>query len=164
MSWALAGDAAPPTARPTLDLIARLSDRPSASRDMTFLFRLAAARALAVKPLLEGQLRGAALADEHAVRAALYLARDHGRADLREALTALAQSKREGLRGLAAAALFDVGEKDAARDAAAVAATGARSLSCVAWGTLVGLAAAGKLAGPVVTERRLRWVRDGALA
>lgn len=88
-----------------------------------------------------------------------------GARSARGARRALAQSKREGLRGLAAAALFDISEKDAARDAAAVAATGARAYCVVvAWGTLVGLAAAGKLAGPVVTERRLRWVRDGALA
>ncbi|MBV9948178.1 MAG: hypothetical protein JOZ69_15090, partial [Myxococcales bacterium] len=61
VAWALSGtDAAtrgtalppPPSTRPTLELIARLSDRPSADRDMTFLFRMARAGATSVRPML----------------------------------------------------------------------------------------------------------------
>ena len=43
----------PPTTRPTLELIARLSDRPSADRDTTFLFRMARAGAPSARPMLE---------------------------------------------------------------------------------------------------------------
>ena len=44
---------APPVTRPTLELIARLSDRPSADRDTTFLFRMARAGATSARPMLE---------------------------------------------------------------------------------------------------------------
>ncbi len=71
-----------PDVRPTIELVARLSDRPSANRDMTFLFRMANAGVAHAKPMLEAMVRGGQLADEMAIRAALYLARDHGRGDL----------------------------------------------------------------------------------
>src|SRR5579863_536075 len=74
----------PPTTRPTLELIARLSDRPSADRDTTFLFRMARAGSPSARPMLETLVRVLPLADETAIRAALYLARDHGRDELRE--------------------------------------------------------------------------------
>ncbi len=97
-----------PTTRPTLELIARLSDRPSADRDTTFLFRMARAGATSAKPMLDTLARSSPLADEPNLRAALYLARDHGRAELREALVEAATTgKREELRGMAAAALWD---------------------------------------------------------
>ncbi|HEY8091124.1 MAG TPA: hypothetical protein VIF09_24845, partial [Polyangiaceae bacterium] len=43
----------PPATRPTLELIARLSDRPSADRDTTFLFRMARSGAVSTRPMLE---------------------------------------------------------------------------------------------------------------
>src|SRR5580692_2741938 len=121
---ALARGGPPPMApltRPTLELVARLSDRPSADRDTTFLFRMARAGAPSARPMLEGLVRALPLADEAGVRAARYLARD--RADLSEALAESAtSSKREELRGMAAAALWDAwppgGGEDTGEDAA----------------------------------------------
>jgi len=95
-----------PATRPTVELVARLSDRPIADRDTTFLFRMARARAASCKPMLEGLAKlgrdadrverapglppgevagppdsrgsaGTRLADEVAVRAASYLVRNH---------------------------------------------------------------------------------------
>src|SRR5580704_13557122 len=108
MSRRAAPPPAAPTTRPTLELIARLSDRPSADRDTTFLFRMARAGSISARPMLETLVRALPLADETAIRAALYLARDHGRDELREALAdAAVTAKREELRGMAAAALWD---------------------------------------------------------
>jgi hypothetical protein len=77
-----------------------------------------------------------------AVRAALYLARDHGRDDLREALLETAtNAKREELRGLAVAALWDIGMRDRAR-ALCDDLVASRSIGNVAWGALVRAAAA----------------------
>ena len=56
------GSVAPPATRPTVELVARLSDRPSADRDTTFLFRMARARAMSCKPMLEGLAKGGPLA------------------------------------------------------------------------------------------------------
>ncbi|MDB4942733.1 MAG: hypothetical protein JWP97_2267 [Labilithrix sp.] len=210
----------PPTTRPTVELVARLSDRPSADRDTTFLFRMARARALSCKPMLEGLLKGSAaigdragapisqdglvpvapdaslapaaqapvaqvapaaqasdaralLSDEIAVRAASYLVRDHGRADLLEALLDCAENaKRDELRGLAVAALWDTGDAGArvrARELADDLVT-ARShcISSVAWGTLVRAAHGGGIgkgdAGFVVaSETAFRWIHHGWL-
>src|SRR5439155_16554727 len=117
VAWALAPDAPAPPTRPTVELVARLSDRPSADRDTTFLFRLAAARASAARPMLEGLAKSNPLNDEVAVRAAMYLARDHGKAELKKAIAEVALGKRDDVRGVAAAALWDVGEKDLAKKA-----------------------------------------------
>ncbi len=124
VGWALADTSAktqgrpavePPLARPTVELIARLSDRPSADRDMTFLFRIASARAPAVRPMLESLLKSDALPDDVAVRAAFVLARDYGRADLRDAIARVARDpERAGVRGLATAAIAELGNIDLA--------------------------------------------------
>jgi hypothetical protein len=130
----------PPATRPTVELVARLSDRPSADRDTTFLFRMAKARAASCRPMLEGLVKGPPLTDEVSVRAASYLARDHARADMREALLDCAlNAKRDVLRGLAVAALWDTGDEAArskARDVADELVV-SRCLSNVAWGALV---------------------------
>lgn len=145
VAWALAGagdrEVPPPETRPTMELIARLSDRPSADRDTTFLFRMARAKATVCRPMLEALVKAPPLADEVAVRAALYLARDHGRDDFREALVELARgagngAKREELRGLASAALWDLGERDVAREVADELAT-SRVVGNVAWAALI---------------------------
>jgi hypothetical protein len=115
VSWALDPEALQLDSRPTLELIARLSDRPSADKDPTFLFKLAQRQVKSVRPLLENLVRGRSLNSEVAVRAALYLARDHERGELVPALHQLARAKKkEALRGIAAAALFDVGERELA--------------------------------------------------
>ena len=191
VAWALAqtrasvtpgaAPVASPTTRPTVELVARLSDRPSADRDTTFLFRMARARAASCKPMLEGLVKGAGgqgsspLADEVAVRAASYLARDHGREDLREALVDCAlNGKRDELRGLAVAALWDSGSgptqaatRERARDLSDELVA-SRCLSSVAWGALVRAAHASAQLREgadtvVVTETDLRWIQWGWL-
>lgn len=151
---------------------ARLSDRPSADRDTTFLFRMAHARAPSCKPMLEGLVKGAPLADEVAVRAASYLARDHGRDDLRAAIIECAtDGKREELRGLAVAALWDSAAgpdraeiRAKARDLSDELTTG-RAISSVAWGALVRAAHATHREADfvVTTETALRWIQWGWL-
>ena len=184
VAWALA-DASSTTAvpypltRPTVELVARLSDRPSADRDTTFLFRLARVGAPVAKPMLETLARTLPLADDVSIRAALFLARDHGRGDLREALVEAATvGKREDLRGLAVAALWDVGNgadggDPALRERARQMADElllSKTLSNVAWGTLVRAASlrasreSGAIVdGHVVRETPFRWIQWGWL-
>lgn len=183
VTWALAdtdaiarGAAAPlaPATRPTLELIARLSDRPSADRDTTFLFRLARARAVCVRPMLEALARAASLPDDTSVRAAMHLARDHGRGDMGEALgEAAGPGRREELRGLAAAALWDVAagaQSDFAdRTRARIPEIvddllGSRVIGNVAWGALIRAAAKGGAGlDPLLTETVFRWIQWGWL-
>jgi hypothetical protein len=199
VSWALARTAAEsaelrtieaPQTRPTVELVARLSDRPSADRDTTFLFRMASARAAVAKPMLEGLVKlvpsdaegrgrpslGGPLGEEVAIRAAMYLARDYGRADLAEALAEAAgapsalsagNAKREELRGLAAAALFDVGLRDRARAAAEELVT-SKIIGNVAWSALIRARtpaddARPNASSPVVHETAFRWIQWGWL-
>jgi len=137
-----------------------LSDRPSADRDTTFLFRLAAAHAPAARPMLEGLAKSNPLNDEVAVRAAMYLARDHGKAELKKAIAEVALGKRDDVRGVAAAALWDVGEKDLAKKAAELAED-SRFISSMTWGALVNAASVGKFSPTAVlaepTFRRVQW-------
>jgi hypothetical protein len=163
-----AASVASPATRPTVELVARLSDRPSADRDTTFLFRMARARAASCKPMLEALVKAAPLADEVAVRAASFLARDHGRADLRDALVECATTaKRDELRGLAVAALWDSGGPGARQRARDMAdeLVASRCLSSVAWGALV-RAAHTRAEDPdalVITETPFRWIQWGWL-
>lgn len=176
------GSVAPPSTRPTVELVARLSDRPSADRDTTFLFRMARARAASCKPMLEGIAKSFPLTDEVAVRAASYLARDHARADMREALVDCAQNgKRDELRGFAVAALYDSGgtQSGGTTDEGAEAArnrardmsdelVASRCISSVAWGALVRAAHAGSIGKSdpnfvVAHETPFRWVQWGWL-
>ncbi|MDP9152175.1 MAG: hypothetical protein M3O36_19795 [Myxococcota bacterium] len=163
-----------PTTRPTLELIARLSDRPSADRDTTFLFRMARSHATSARPMLEGFARTLPLCDETSMRAALYLALDHGRDELRAALADAADSgKREELRGLAAAALWDacppgLGEGSAKMRLRALEVAQdllvSRTVGNVAWGALIVAAAkASGPAGPLLTETAFRWIQLGWL-
>ncbi len=148
-----------PEARPTLELIARLSDRPSADRDTTYLFRMARAGAPSARPMLEGLVRTMPLADETGVRAARYLARD--RDELSQALAESAEGcKREEVRGMAAAALWDASPANGGDGSAKMrfraqeAADGllsSRIVGNVAWGALVRAAA---------TRRGLPWRRS----
>lgn len=159
---------APPETRPTVELVSRLSDRPSADRDTTFLFRMASARVPSAKPMLEMLAKAAPLTDEVAVRAALCLAKDYGRDDLRNALVEVAVGpRREDLRGLATAALWDLGMAERARELASELST-SKVVGNVAWATLV--RAASLRAGPgefddssVVAEIPFRWIQWGWL-
>jgi hypothetical protein len=154
-----------------VELVARLSDRPSADRDTTFLFRMARARAAAAKPMLEALARPLPLADDVAIRASIFLARDHGREDLREALVeAAVNPKKDELRGLAVAALWDVGLRDRARDMTDELLA-SKVIGNVAWGALIRAAGARAAAGSngtsehesVVTETPFRWIQWGWL-
>jgi hypothetical protein len=179
VAWALAqtraggaSSVAAPAARPTVELVARLSDRPSADRDTTFLFRLARARAATCKPMLEGLLKGSLeLSDGLAVRAATFLVRDHGRTDLKAALIECATNgKLEQLRGFAVAALWDTGDADARATAREMSDALVESpcLSSLAWGALVRAAHAGAIGKGdanflVVGEAPFRWIECGWL-
>jgi hypothetical protein len=175
---ALARGAAQPPApvtRPTLELVARLSDRPSADRDTTFLFRMARAGAASARPMLEGLVRALPLSDEPSLRAAVCLVRDSQREDLCDALSQVAMGgKREELRGMATAALWDashrLGDDRAAsmraraRNVADDMAT-SRVVGNIAWGALVRAAAkAGPGAGEtLLAETPFRWIQWGWL-
>jgi hypothetical protein len=178
-TWARTGrDAvASPQTRPTLELIARLSDRPSADRDTTFLFRMAHARAGSTRPMLEAIVKLGPLDDDSAVRAALYLARDHGRTDMRDALFETASTpRREELRGVATAALWDAGDRVRAREIADDLVA-SKHIGNVAWGARI--RAAAKLApakngsqqgdhgggggDALVGETHFRWIQCGWL-
>ncbi len=183
--WALRqtkGDAslAPPSTRPTLELVARLSDRPSADRDTTFLFRMAHARAAVARPMLEalGKQSPIAPLDEVGIRAALYLARDHGRDDMRELLAdAACNSKREELRGLATAALWDCGNVAGRARAREIAddLVASKVIGNVAWGARIRAAAkaaqtngggsdgASATDEALVAETPFRWIQWGWL-
>ncbi|HET7540263.1 MAG TPA: hypothetical protein VFK05_10350 [Polyangiaceae bacterium] len=157
--WALSFASPPPAIRPTVELVARLSDRPSADRDTTFLFRLARQKAPAARAMLEGLAKGP-LNDESGVRAALHLVRDYGDPRPRDLLRVAATSaRREALRGLAVAALFDTGDREWAIERAKTLIT-SRHLASVAWGALIQAAHAKNLS-EVTTEPSVRRIQFG---
>lgn len=161
VAWALDPEAGSPSVRPTVELVARLSDRPSGDKDPTFLFRFAESGAPSARPMLESLAKSAQLGDECAVRAMLHLCRDYGEERYREQLGSIARAPRkDGLRSLAAAALYDVGDKDGAlstlRDLQQ-----SRHLSAIAWSGLVAAREAAWYGGAVVTEARYRRVQLG---
>ena len=161
VAWALDPGAGQPNTRSTVELVARLSDRPSADKDTTFLFRLAARGVAGAKHMLEAFARGSVLANENAVRAALHLARDYGESRFRESLLETARGpRRDHLRGLATAALFDLGERDVAL-AAAGELSKSRQLSAVAWGVLVRSAMREAKPTPIVNEPNFRRIQLG---
>ncbi len=159
LAWALGARERP--VRPTAEHIVRLSDRPSGERDSTFLFRLAQGREPSVKPLLEAQLRGEDPSSPAAVRAALYLARDHGRADAERWLLRVLRQRASGARlGLALAALAELGREEEVREALPRLLEG-RAVGPRAWAILV---AHREGAEPLVTEARYRWLELGWLS
>jgi hypothetical protein len=159
VAWALSYDIPPPTIRPTIELVARLSDRPSADRDSTFLFRLARQKAPAARAMLEA-LAKSPLCDETGVRAALHLARDYGDRRRLDLLRVAATSpRREAVRGLAAAGLFDAGETELALELAKSLVT-SRHLASVAWGALIGAGHAKELS-QIADEPTVRRIQFG---
>lgn len=162
VAWALDPAARPPSARPTVELIARLSDRPSADRDATFLFRMAAARAPSARTMLEGLTRGASLVSEVSVRAALHLCRDYGQEQQVGALRQAGRSPRkDAVRALAAAALYDCGQQSEALGMAAELEA-SRQLPAIGWGSLVRASTAGASVGVLVSEANFRRVQQGS--
>jgi hypothetical protein len=161
VAWALDERGASPTVRPTVELVSRLSDRPSADRDPTFLYRLAEGRVPSARPMLESLVRGP-LRTDVAVRSAMYLARDHGRDDLRAALGVIADNpKQDELRGIAAAALYDLGDRTRL-PAVTDELVQSRQLTTVAWGALLRAAHAGAIQR-LVSEPTYRRVELGWL-
>jgi hypothetical protein len=163
VAWALEPPGqAQPAVRPTVELVARLSDRPSADRDPTFLYRLADARVPSARSMLENLAKGPGLHEEAGIRAALYLIRDHGREDLRDALVSVARNpRREAVRGIAVAALFDAGERAVAQEIAAELVT-SKQLCTMTWAMLVHAAKVGRTNGPgLVDEATYRRVQLG---
>ena len=118
--------------------------------------------------MLEMLAKAAPLADEVAVRAALCLARNYGRDDLKNALQEVAAGpRREDLRGLATAALWDLGMLDRARELAAELSS-SKVLGNVAWAALVRAASLRARPGEssdasVVAEIPFRWIQWGWL-
>jgi hypothetical protein len=167
VAWALDPSSPPPLARPTTELVARLSDRPSADRDTKFLFRLAHAGVRTTKQLLETFARELPKGeDDDAVRAASYLVKDHGREDLVAPMIEAAKTgKRDELRGLAVAALWDAGKREQARDLAKDLLRQNVGLFSSAWAGLVLLADAGRIAAnqPLAHEPLVRWMQAGWL-
>jgi hypothetical protein len=124
--------------------------------------------------MLEALAKPLPLTDETSIRAALYLARDHSREDLRVALAeAAAGCKREELRGMAAAALWDAsphadGERAAKmRDRAKAISEElltSRIIGNVAWAVLIRVASKAMGGqGSVLTETPFRWIQWGWL-
>ncbi len=158
--WALVGSSPPVPVRPTLEILARLSDRPAAERDVTFLFRMAEAHLASARSMLEAMVEGQSLSNETSIRAALLLGRRYARRDMADRLiTAARCHQHEGLRGLAAAALFDLGRRELALDFADELVN-SKKVSTLGWAALIRAAGAGKL-GALVTEARFRHVQRG---
>jgi hypothetical protein len=123
--------------------------------------------------MLEALVRSLPLGDETSLRAALYLARDRGRDDLRSALAEAAVGcKREELRGMAAAALWDAspaagGETaESPRGRARAVAEEllqSRVVANAAWGAIIRAAAKGSRGEPLLAETPFRWIQWGWL-
>jgi hypothetical protein len=162
VAWALCPELGAPPTKPTLELISRLSDRPSAERDASFLFRLASAGAPTALPMLEGMTRAVSSSAEVSLRASLHLCRDYGQERQFHALVQAAKlPRKDSLRGLAAAALYDCGKRhEAVRLSSELEAT--KQLPAIGWTSLVRAAAAGASAGNLVSETNFRRMEQGS--
>lgn len=159
VAWALEPTSVKPTARPTAETVARLSHRPSADKDMSFLFRLGEAGLPAAEPMLEQLAKPRPFAESIALRAAHVLAKRYGHGDLLAPIREVATSSTDdALRGLAAVALWELGERTLALETASSLAL-APNLEAQIWGALVGV---GRAKGSDVildepTFRRVHW-------
>lgn len=158
--WVLEGHEPPSSVRPNLALVTRLSDRPKGDRDVGFLFRMGEAHLASAKPMLVRMMGPPPLSEANSVRAALVLGRTYGQKDVIEPLIRLARSRRhEVLRGLAAAALFDLGERDLAGHFADELVNSSK-LPCVGWAALIRAGSAAKVK-TLVTEPAFRRIQIG---
>ncbi len=156
LAWALAPESEPPAVRPTVELVARLSDRPSADKDTSFLFRLADARVPSARPMLESLSKGAMLGDECAVRALLHLGRDYGWERASEQLTRSTNAPRKDpVRALALAALFDLGKHEQSLSGARELLA-SRNVSALGWSLLLLSAGRRERSQPVLNELNFR--------
>lgn len=135
-----------PATRATLELVARLSYRPSADKDTAFLFRLARDKEDVAVPMLEALAKskpdGATTGAFNAVslRSALALARCYGCDDAVGAIHDAARAApTDELRAFAGAALWDLGESREAASTAKSMATSASIEACT-WAAMIGTA------------------------
>lgn len=161
VAWALDPTSTEPNARPTFETVARLSYRPSADRDMTFLFQLGEAKASAADPVLDALARQREPSDDVSLRASYTLARYYDRADMRTAVEQAAESAdRDDVKGVAAAALWELGD----RDRAVACATRLKTSACLSgrtWGALTLAAAEGGVTAPLLTDCTFRRIQCG---
>lgn len=159
VAWAL-NPHVPCTSKPTLELVARLSDRPSSERDLSFLFRMAEAGLPMARTMLEGLAKSSNLSTEQAVRAATCLACQYGREDLVKRLLDTAKSaKREPVRGLALAGIADSHRalvSDVTTDL-----VHSRHHATVGFATLVRMAILRNDPAPIITESTYRQLQLG---
>jgi hypothetical protein len=161
VAWALAPERPAPAARPSLELMARLSDRPSAERDVAFLFRLATARVQSAKPVLEAMTTSGS---EVSVRAALHLFRDYGQEQQVSTLLRAGHAPRKAaLRGLAAAALYDCGQGPEAQEVLSKLESSS-PVAELGWALLLRATEAGVRAGRLVSEQNFRRMQQGVCA
>ncbi len=136
LSWAIDDEKPPPALRPSAEVVARLSDRPTSEREMSFLFRLASVQADGARGMLEGLCREDIRASD-GVRAAAALAQRYQDRRGVDALRRLAEGKKHReLQGVAVAALWDLGERKEAKDRAEELGS-CRNLAGCVWGGLV---------------------------
>ncbi|MBP9113231.1 MAG: hypothetical protein KBF88_10510 [Polyangiaceae bacterium] len=200
--WALEGAALdsetpaqiPGFAKTNFETLARLSDRPSAEKDLTFLFRVAAGKVNDARSLLEivknGEVpeKGTRVAKgdkgteakaepapppaertlaslENGVRSAFHLGSAFEDSSASEWIKNLAAStKQDELAAFAAASLWDLGDRDVARELADKSVH-ARTPAAMAWGALVrAFDDRKKTFGDraLFTETNIRWIQRGA--
>ncbi|RLB62507.1 MAG: hypothetical protein DRI90_08945 [Deltaproteobacteria bacterium] len=158
LAWALAPQREVPSVKATTDIVARLSDRPTAERDLSFLFLLARVGATGARPMLE-VLAKPPLREAVHVRGAGVLARCYDDGTALSPLRAVADGRTgHRLRGVAVAALWDAGQQTEACQRAAVLQD-ARSLSCSVWGGLV--LGQGRSRTQVMSESSFRLLEPG---
>jgi hypothetical protein len=165
MGWSLVAWALEPQSpncdfRPTVELLARLSERPSAERELSFLFRMAEARHASVKPVLENLCKHSSALNEAAIRAHGHLVRDFEKTEHRAKLIEISKSsKYEELRGLSLACLYDASPQRF--EQVSTELDQSRKLPTAVWGALVRIALACGTQERLVTEAMFRRVQLG---
>jgi hypothetical protein len=165
MGWSLVAWALEPQSlncdfRPTLELFARLSERPSAERELSFLYRMAEARHASVKPVLESLCKHSSGLSEWSVRALGHMVRDFEKTENTLKLIELTKSaKHEELRGLSLACLYDATPQ--LLEQVSTELDQSRKLPTAVWGALVRVALACGTRERLVTEPMFRRVQLG---
>jgi hypothetical protein len=111
--------------------------------------------------MLESLAKTSMLGEDCAVRAMLHLCRDYGQERYRDQLADVVKApRRDALRGLAAACLYDSGETSRALDVALDLGE-SRQLPALAWSWLIRARHAAAFETTIVTEARYRRVQLG---
>jgi hypothetical protein len=160
IAWALNPERAVCEARPTLELIARLSDRPSAERELSFLFRMADSGQVVAKAMLESLVKQPGTSAELSIRAMYSLVRNYGRPEFVGKLVDVAKSaKHENVRGLSLACLHDIDPR--LLNGIPLVLELSRKLTTAVWSVLVRLSLALGARQRLVTEPMFRRVQLG---